>query len=201
MNKQKRVKLVAVNVFCVCRPRWLTLLLNLGLKVDVVPYLVYVLVSNGRSSPTGSQCASSQTSYLPMVTNAHAHNLEAIEKVDRAIKIQSGNSWFPWLRHLNTTTRILCGFFIFMQTLNSQSKWIDNCSRRHSGSCIQQMYQGNWPLMFWLKRPIQSNRKNIRSIPVWSSGTFSQNLGFKNISVSSVGLINWKFPWRNPRFT
>ena len=41
-----------------------------------------------------------------------------------------------------------------MQMLNSQSEWEDNCSdlhyiqdfERHCGSCIQQMYKGNWPL-------------------------------------------------------
>ena len=43
-------------------------------------------------------------------------------------RVYDHNSRFPLLRQLNTTTRILYGFFIFMQTLHSQSEWEDNCS-------------------------------------------------------------------------
>ena len=41
---------------------------------------------------------------------------------------QYNNSQFSLLRQLNTTTRTLRGYFNFMQTLNSQSEWKDNCS-------------------------------------------------------------------------
>ena len=34
---------------------------------------------------------------------------------------------FPLLCQLNTTTRTLCGVLIFMETLNFQSEWKDNC--------------------------------------------------------------------------
>ena len=41
---------------------------------------------------------------------------------------QYNNRQFSLLRQLNTTTRTLLGYFIFMQTLNSQSEWKDNFS-------------------------------------------------------------------------
>ena len=46
----------------------------------------------------------------------------------RLTQLVASDSQFPLLHQLNTTTRTLYAYFIFMQTLNSQSEWKDNFS-------------------------------------------------------------------------
>lgn len=60
--------------------------------------------------------------------------------------------WFL-LHQLNTRTRIAFNVFFFIEIFNTQREWRDSGLHKHikgfkkpSGSHIQQLNEGNWPL-------------------------------------------------------